>query len=262
MRHLVHLKYLHVYRGKLAIYTANQRDGGDGAIDGLMLAHRTEVVFWDREAYPDSEVVLLPTAHTEDAAEVLVTTARQHYGEHQNIVLKFCDDITMAAFARAFNLRYAKSTLSFTCESFQPDSPLEDVIVSERVDETLAALYARNGYTRVTVDQYFADGALTFTVYVDDNPVCSCMAYRNFGEVWEIGGLHTVESARRKGYARRVVQKALVTLLNQGKIPRFQAEESNTASIRLAESLGLVQCLRFAHTIGGWKSPVTQAGES
>lgn len=244
MRHLVHLKYLHIYADALNVHVAQTETGG---IDGLMLAHRTEVVFWDAESYPDSELVLLPTASTLKSAQTLLTLAQSQYGGFQNLVLKFCDEQTRTVFARAFELNYAKATLSFTCDSCQPDDSLDDVMISHRVDNPLAALYARNGYTRAAVDQFFADGALAFTLYTDSAPACSCMVYRNFERVWEIGGLHTVEAARRRGYARRVVQKALVTLLKGGRIPRFQAEESNTASIRLAESLGMSQCLRFEH---------------
>lgn len=258
MRHLVHLKYLHIYADALNVHVANTETG---AVGGVMLAHRTEVVFWDADAYPDSEFVLLPTATTVEAAEALLTIAQRQYSDVQNLVLKFCDDLTRTVFAHAFDLRYAKATLSFTCDSCQPDDSLDDVIIAHRGDDTLAALYARNGYTRAAVDQFFADGALAFTIYADSDPACSCLVYRNFEQVWEIGGLHTVEWARHRGYARRVVQKALLTLLKAERIPRFQAEESNTASIRLAESLGMAQCLRFEHYPAGWK-PSTLAAES
>jgi hypothetical protein len=36
-------------------------------------------------------------------------------------------------------------------------------------------------------------------------------------------------------------------LLEQGKIPRYQVDETNIASVRLAESVGLRPCLRFEH---------------
>jgi ribosomal protein S18 acetylase RimI-like enzyme len=65
--------------------------------------------------------------------------------------------------------------------------------------------------------------------------------------VWEIGGVHTIPSARRRGLARRVVQTALATLLATGRTPRYQVEATNTASIQLAEALDLAVCLRFEH---------------
>lgn len=59
--------------------------------------------------------------------------------------------------------------------------------------------------------------------------------------------MRTVERALRQGYACRVVQSALDILLEQGYIPHYQVEATNLPSVRLAETIGLVLCLRFEH---------------
>ncbi|MCA9930423.1 MAG: GNAT family N-acetyltransferase [Anaerolineales bacterium] len=35
------------------------------------------------------------------------------------------------------------------------------------------------------------------------------MAYQNYGRIWEIGMLYMAPQARRKGYARKIVETAL-----------------------------------------------------
>ena len=55
--------------------------------------------------------------------------------------------------------------------------------------------------------------------------------------------MNTANSARRKGYARRVVQTALAHVLEMGRIPRYHVEDVNTASHQLAQGLGLKPCL-------------------
>ena len=119
--------------------------------------------------------------------------------------------------------------------------------IVRELDDTHADLYARNGYTSSELEHYFADGAQSFSIYEGLQPVCSCFVFRNFGAVWEIAGLHTLENTRRKGYARQVVVATLDSLLKTGRVPRYQVESDNAASTQLAESLGLTCCLRFEH---------------
>lgn len=246
MRHLVQLKYLHVYGDALTQFFVE-----DGANVGFMLAYLPRLVPWDNASYSDAEVVLLPTAATPQAAEALCALVEQHYGDLNRFIFKFCDDVTQTVFANAFELHYIKATISYTTEQSPVDQLPDDVVIANQlVDEAVLELYGRNGYPRAEVAKYFADSAWAFTIYEASAPVCSCLAYRNFDDVYEIGALHTVEAARGKGYARRVVQAALLTLLSRGLTPRYQIKENNAVSQRLAESLGLRLCLRFEHYHG------------
>ena len=53
--------------------------------------------------------------------------------------------------------------------------------------------------------------------------------------------------ARRKGYARLLVECALHTLALRQCIPRYQVHEDNHASIRLAETIGLRWFVTMEH---------------
>ena len=53
--------------------------------------------------------------------------------------------------------------------------------------------------------------------------------------------------ARRQGYARRVVQSAVHSLLQLELQPRYQVHEANGPSIALAEQIGLNRFVTVAH---------------
>lgn len=73
------------------------------------------------------------------------------------------------------------------------------------------------------------------------------MAYQNYGNIWEVGGLHTVAAARRGGNAQKIVETSLNILLAKNKIPRYQCHEANIASRYLAEKVGLRPFLVTEH---------------
>lgn len=87
------------------------------------------------------------------------------------------------------------------------------------------------------------------SIFLDGNPVSTCLAFRNEETIWEIGALHTLESSQRNGYAKKVVQTAIQETLERGFIPRYHVLETNQASIRLAESIGLIPCVQLEHWI-------------
>lgn len=245
MRHLVHLKFLHLYGDAIDCFYHEE-----GQETGVLLSYPTALISRDAGEYPQAAYVLLPVASGEVASLALRSTAQAYFGTCEQLVIKFCDSAVRQVFEGAFQLVYAKSVLSFTTEHNRSPLPGRGdvkVVAAARLDEACAPLYARNSYTREQINQYFADNGQSFTIYESGQPVCTCLVFRNFGAVWEIGALHTVEPARRKGYARRVVGEAIRTILQNGWIPRYQTEESNTASTALAESLGMRQCLRFEH---------------
>jgi GNAT superfamily N-acetyltransferase len=243
--HLAHLKYLYLYGNRIDCFYSEYADS-----TGLLLSHPVTLMGWDAAVYPDADAVLLPVASDEAAAEALLNHTLSQFKPSAKLVLKFCDSWTRQLFAQAFVLHSTKTMISFTTDRFQaPVSLLDNVIVSDHFDEAQAALHFRNGYSQDELEQYFADGALSFTIYEGKQAVCSCLVYLNFDTVWEIGALHTLENARRKGYARQAVSAALVRVLADGYIPRYVAENHNMASIRLAESLGMRPCLHLEHCL-------------
>lgn len=242
LKHLVHLKYLHLYGDILTCHYVEHANGA-----GVLLSYPTQEVFWDVQAYPTSQSILLLTASDPIAAEMLLNTVEENYPADARLVFKFTDTFFKDVFARAFELDFQRAMSSFTAPPNAHFAPDAEVVIAQTPDPRCVDLYVKNGYSREEIDSYFADGALSFALYENGEPVCVCMAYANYENIWEIGGLNTVEHARRKGHARRVVQTALYTLAEHGKIPRYAVLDTNTASIQLAESLGLQPFLRLEH---------------
>jgi RimJ/RimL family protein N-acetyltransferase len=246
LKHLVQLKYLNLYSDVIQRHYVT---AGDQV--GVLLRYPTQAVSWDRSLYPDAEQVLLPTASDRAMATQLLTEVQNRFATNTPLVFKFCDTLTKSVFEEAYTLRYADAYLSYTADPEAVFLLPGQVVCSDQLTDDCAALYITNGYDRADIEHYFAQGAISFTIYkpIDDHqvPITTCMVYQNFDNIWEIGGVHTIPSARRRGFARQVVMAALHTLLQQRKIPRYMASAKNTASIQLATGLGMRLCLHFEH---------------
>ena len=248
LKHLVHLKYLNLYSEVISRHYIAQKDQV-----GLLLSYPTHAVSWDRHLYPESKYVLLPTASDRTMAAQLLSAVQQQFSTGTPLVFKFCDTLTKSVFEEGYALHYADAYLSYTADPDAVFALPDQVVCRSELTGDCAALYITNGYDREDLNGYFAHGAMSFTIYEQvlehQTAVCSCMVYQNFENIWEIGGVHTIPAARRRGLARQVVSAALHTLLQQGKTPRYMASAKNTASIQLATTLGLRLCLRFEHFI-------------
>jgi hypothetical protein len=252
LRHVVHLKYLVHHPGKFDSYYV-ENDGSTAAL----LSGSVRTTVWDQGQYPDLELMLLPSASHERAARLLVKRVREKFSVPTTPTLfKFCDPYSKAAFIAAYRLQPARSYISFTT----PHNALvyqrhPEVVVGSILDDARTAFYQQNSYTLVELQRFIKDGALTFAVYEGSTLVSTCLAYRNFGgqleqqQIWEIGGVRTADWARRKGYARHIVETALHELAIRGFTPRYHVEVINTPSIALAQSLGLQECVRIEHFV-------------
>ena len=96
-----------------------------------------------------------------------------------------------------------------------------------------------------------AGSAFAAVLERDRKGVSACFAFENHGPVWEVGGVVTAPEHRRKGLGARVVRAALAELSRRGLAPRYQVEEHNTASIGLANSVGLTPFLTITHYAHG-----------
>ncbi len=243
LRYIVQLKYIHLYGEQVRTFSV---DGG------VLLTLPTEVTLWDVKEYPNFKIMLLPAAIDSVAAEKLVKDVRANFAP--GIVFKFCEPVAKAAFRAAFDLKPTRTLYTYTLaigdSAALPDS--SDVKISAQFDEACMGLYAANGYSREKMEALFAGDALAFTIYDNGEPVSGCFAYQNTANIWEIAGVRTLESARRKGYGRVVVAAALRTLHEKGYIPRYQVESTNVPSVQLAEALGMTRYLEFEHFV--WES--------
>lgn len=77
---------------------------------------------------------------------------------------------------------------------------------------------------------YFVDGRLVSVCDAPDMPYME--------DIIQHTGIMTLESERKKGYAKRTAALATHNLIEKGICPQWECDVENTASITLAESIG------------------------
>ena len=240
-KYIVHLKMIDAHGEQMVCHT--ERDGNR---IGILLLLPTRANSFDAKTYPNAEFVVLLAVT--DQAILKRTLAAIPLKTH--LVFKLVDDLSKTVVLESFPSQRVTAFISYTAQEprYQPHS---SVVISATLDERVSPFYQENGYTPQKMQNYFQQGAMSFTVFDDGEPLATCFTFRNYETIWEIGGVYTHPSHRQQGLARQVVETALHHVLSQGYIPRYQVRETNLASIRVAESLGLkpfVITEHFAYT--------------
>ena len=241
LRHVVHLKAWDAYAPSIQAHHA-----AIGADQGLLFLHPTSISPFEAVRYAQTQQVALIDADTPQVAARLVEALPRD----ATLVLKLVELPDLPTAETDFRLDRVTAFLSYSPRADCRFAVSDQVRASDRLDDALLPLYAQNGYTAQTVRSLFGAGlALSFAVYRDQEPVSVCLAHCNHAAVWQVDALYTVDSARGQGLASELVQTALQALLDAGRIPRFQMNEKNIVSRRLAESLGLQRRLSTGHFI-------------
>lgn len=227
-----------------------------GEATAALLLFSTATFAYDRHAYPDDRWIAILVASQPDAVHELLPLLPWH----ERIVFKLVDPAVLQTLAATHPLTRVTGFASYTTTSQQLPMPAgvestrinTTITETETPDPTLYPLFAAHGNQPEDVIAYFATGqARLFTCQVggevDRERVAACYTYQNFEQIHEIGGVVTVPTARRKGYAKLVVQAALASLQRRGLTPRYQVHEENLPSVRLAESLGLQRFALVEH---------------
>lgn len=239
LKNIVLLKMLHAYGEQ--IETHFQQVGDSSAV---LLLLPTHAYYYDAQTYPQTEYVVLFSTDDLDANAGLL----ERIPTDCNMVFKLMDPAVQQLLAPRFQLKPVTSFLSYTNFPSLHFASDPDVRVSESVDDECLAIYDSQGHPSATVGKQFANGeAINYVLRREGKAISACFTYRNYEPVWEIGGVWTDPSARRGGYARRVVATALHSLAQQNRTPRYQVHEANLSSIQLAESLGLTRFVKIDH---------------
>lgn len=213
---------------------------GDDAATLLLLDHRFSD--FDREAYPEAGAsVVISSNSPELTRELLAFVPRQ-----QTLVFKLANEADRSVIAAEFPLERRTAFLSYTATIMPPLEASADIETTAA--ETPFELLAAQGHSAEWLGPLVESGRAFISVLKDGpRPLSACFAFQIDGPIWEVGGVYTQPQERGKGLAYRVVHTALAELQRRGHVARYQVAEENTASIRLAESLGMKRYLTLTH---------------
>lgn len=210
---------------------------------GVLLLMPAATFGYDQRTYPEADTVVLMDYSSPEVFPALL----ERLPRDAKLVFKLQEEAYRQALEPYFTLRRVRSLFSYSTDGGPGFSVDEACILSESVDERLLPLWMANDFTLEELNQYFEEGAFSVSLFDGDTPLSTCIVYRNEERIWEIGAVHTAEAARQRGLAQRVVRTAVFHTLQKGYIPRYQVLESNLASIRLAESIGLTRAVTLEH---------------
>jgi RimJ/RimL family protein N-acetyltransferase len=237
LRHIVLLKHLIAYPRHVTVHRVRGAQG-----TATMVVLETAVSPYDRQTYPKAAVAaLIESDHPELTASLMSRVPRG-----VGIVFKLSREADLAAVNARFPLTRRTAPTSFTsADGLRPDP---GVHVTASPGAAAFELFEAQGHARAWLEPLLQGGGALACVLESDGDIrAACIAFENYGPVWEVGGVVTPAAHRRQGFATRVVRTAVAELARQGLTPRYQVEEHNTASIRLAQSVGLAPFLTIVH---------------
>ena len=163
-------------------------------------------------------------------------------------VFKLASDSDRDVVAERFAISRATSFLSFTGDEPVTFAADDEVSVSTTASDGTLRLLESQGHPRDWLRRLLASGrAFVCTLEQGGDPRSVCIAFENYRQIWEVGGVVTPAPHRGQGFATRVVRTALAELQRRKLVARYQVNEDNLPSIRLATSVGLLQFLQLTH---------------
>lgn len=199
---------------------------------------------YDRKTYPTAAHAALIRSDHAALTEALLAELPVDGG----IVFKLCSAAERDIVQRRYPLARRTSFLSFTSPEQAPRRDGDGIVIAGAATDAMFALYRTQDHQRNWLAPLLADGrAFTCVIGSGDEPLSVCFAFESYGSVWEIGGVVTRPDQRGRGLGSRVVSAALGELSRRRVMARYQVHEDNTASIRLAETLGMKPLLRLTH---------------
>lgn len=237
LRHVVLLKQLLAYPEHVTVHRACGSQGR-----AMLLVLDTSASDYDRQAYPKASIaVFIASDHPALTAALL-----PHVPLGVGIVFKLSAEADLATVAARFAVTRRTAFVSFTAAGGGVADP--GIRITSAPDDAAFALFETQGHDRAWLEPMLREGRAFACVLERDGDVRSaCFAFENYGPVWEVGGVVTAPAHRRQGLGARLVGTALAELAGRGLTPRYQVEEDNDASIRLARSVGLAPFLTIVH---------------
>lgn len=198
--------------------------------------------YFDRTTYPTAtSTILISSDHPELTRALVPMLTRDEIR-----IFKLTKEADHNIIAQHFSLERQRALLSFTADHCLADG--ESIAIHQNSKLAPFELFAEQGHSQSWLAPLIDTGqAFTCTFEENGKALSACFAFQINESLWEIGGVYTLPEARRRRLAQRVVGTATAELLKANRLPRYQAEDTNIASIRLAESLGMRRCLTLTH---------------
>jgi ribosomal protein S18 acetylase RimI-like enzyme len=239
LRNIVLLKTLYYYSH---VIRCHFHEGPKAA--GVLLLLPGGASSFDRKNYPGTNYVVFIAATN----PAILPELLQQVPRGKKLLFKLMDPRHNNVVRGFFSLERVTAFVSFTAPPGKLYAQMDCVTVSGMPGDACLDIYAALGHSHEELKPQFASGqAISFTVFQNDKPLASCFTFPNYGKIYEIGGVFTDPGHRRQGLARKVVEAALNHLAHAGFIARYQVQEDNRASIRLAESIGLRHVVTYEH---------------
>lgn len=234
------LKMIEAYQGQIKSFLVETK-----AHWGVLLLLPIEAYPYDQQAYPDADyVAFIANSSDEMFAELL-----RHIPVQAKLVFKLQQARYAQQVEEFYTLERVRSFTSYSAPHEAAFGYADDVVMHDVLEAKLAPLWLKNGYEQAAIEQYFQRGAFSFSIFQGEQPVCTCLAFHNYGEIWEVGTLYTLEEWRGHGFAKKVVNAALHAITTRKFTPRYHVLESNTASIHVAEAVGLRPVMQLNHFV-------------
>ncbi len=239
LRNIVLLKHIEACREHVSVL---QVSAGLNAATLVLLD--TSASAYDRETYPEAAFAAIISSDGRELTHRLIGSLPRQ----QRVVFKLSTDADRDVVAERFPISRATSFLSFTTDGPVDVAADEKVSIANSASGAMLDLFASQGHSREWLCPLLSSGhAFACVLEQDREPRSVCLAFQNHRQVWEVGGVVTPMRYRGQGLASRVVCSALAELQRRGLVPRYQVNEDNLPSIRLATSIGLRQFLQLTH---------------
>ena len=197
---------------------------------------------YDQKTYPRTSYIAFILSDHADLTEELLSAVPESCG----IVFKLFNDADRDIIAKHCHLERKTSFLSFTSDL--PFSDNGGVMILDHATDAMLEMYEMQDHSRDWLTPLLADGcAFACAITSDEGTLSVCIAFESFGRVWEVGGVVTSPSHRGMGLGSRVVMGALTELRRRNLLPRYQVNEENLVSIKLARSIGMKQLFSLTH---------------
>lgn len=213
-----------------------------GTERATMLVIDNQLQDFDRGAYPSATSTILISSDNPTLTQALVCALPRN----ETRVFKLANPADRDVVAQHFTLDRQRAILSYTIHG--PVSGNDRITINKSSKRAPFELFEAQKHSRDWLSSLLDNGrAFTCTFEENDIALSACFAFQIDGDLWEVGGVYTHPQARRRKLAQSVVSAAVAELKRSNRFVRYQVEDTNTPSIRLAESLGMTHYFTLSH---------------